>query len=300
MLPIVTSEQKRDTKDMRVVIDSRSRDQKVHPSPSSYEVDLPDDLHTVHSARLLYAQLPFSSYDVPAGEAQNVTVVVQTAPPPAAPTAATGRLVPGDYGEGSLLAAALQAALNDIRIVVTDGSGDSNNDVLQTFSVTHESIRDAFLIRSNAIFAFDTNQLASVSATARLLGFPSVSADAVYPAELDDDGSDYKYLLATPFRRCVDPRPYIIMRVQVPGCDTLNSPSPAAHRAFAIIPRENPSIAVDDMFPFRKNWTPPLARVARIRMSFTDPDGQPYDFQNQDHRIDILFTVATQRSVWSD
>jgi hypothetical protein len=88
------------------------------------------------------------------------------------------------------------------------------------------------------------------------------------------------------------------MRMQ--GCDTLNSPSPAAHRAFAIIPRTNPSIAVDDMYPFKKSWTPPLARVSRMRVAFTDPDGMPYDFQNQDHRIDVLFTVSTSRSVWGD
>jgi hypothetical protein len=292
---ITTTMLKRDTKDIRVVIDSRTRNQQTHPSPAAYEVSLPDDLHTVHSARLLYAQMPFSSYAVPAGEAQNVTVVVQTAPTPAQATTATGTLPSGDFETGAQVAAALQGALNGIGIVVTDGS---NIDRQQTFAVSHDAVRVAFNIRSTHTFAFDTTRLTSVATTARLLGFPSNSAGATYASTLADDGTIFKHFLATPYRRCTDPRPYIVMRMQ--GCDTLNSPSPAAHRAFAIIPRTNPSIAFDDLYPFKKSWTPPLARVSRIRVAFTDPDGMPYDFQNQDHRIDILFTVSTTRSVWSD
>jgi hypothetical protein len=286
---------KRDTKDIRVVIDSRTRNQEAHPSPAAYEVALPEDLHTVHSARLLYVQMPFSSYAIPAGEAQNVTVIVQTAPPPAQATAATGKLPAGDFETGAQVAAALQATLNAIGVVVTDGSGNSTS---QTFSVAHDPVRDAFNIRSTHKFAFDANRLASVATTARLLGFPTRSSNTVYESSVVDDGTVFQNLLATPFRRCTDPRPYIVMRMQ--GCDTLNSPSPAAHRAFAIIPRTNPSIAVDDMYPFKKSWTPPLARVSRMRVAFTDPDGMPYDFQNQDHRIDVLFTVSTSRSVWGD
>jgi len=291
---------KRDTKDVRVVIDSRSRNQAAYPSPAAYEVALPEDLHTVHSARLLYAQMPFSSFAIPAGEAQNVTVLVQTEPPPAPATAATGQLPAGDFKTGAQVAAALQAALNAIGIVITDFfSGNSSNDRPQQFAVTHDPMRDAFNIRSSHKFAFDTTRLTSVATTARLLGFPTRSSNTLYESAVGvSDGTAFNNILATPFRRCTDPRPYIVMRMQ--GCDTLNSPSPAAHRAFAIIPRTNPSIAVDDMYPFKKSWTPPLARVPRIRLAFTDPDGMPYDFQNQDHRIDILFTVSTQRSVWSD
>ena len=47
-----------------------------------------------------------------------------------------------------------------------------------------------------------------------------------------------------------------------------------------------------------KRWTPPLGRVARIAVAFTDLDGTPYDFQNQDHRLELLMDVG-QRA-WID
>jgi hypothetical protein len=42
---------------------------------------------------------------------------------------------------------------------------------------------------------------------------------------------------------------------------------------------------------FEKRWTPPLSRVGRLMIQFLDADGEQYDFQNQDHRLELMFEV---------
>ena len=39
----------------------------------------------------------------------------------------------------------------------------------------------------------------------------------------------------------------------------------------------------------KKFFNPPIARLNKLKLSFMDYYGNPYDFQNQDHRIEILF-----------
>lgn len=276
-----------DTKDVRVVIDSRARDREAYPTPSSYEVDLPEDLFTVHCARLLYAQVPFSSYTVPPGAAQRFAVLLSSG---AALAVAT--LPSGDYAleDGAELATAVQAALDAAAAPLTG----------QTFRVTYDARRDSFDLRSTAEFTIDPSRLSAVAATTRLLGFGTASKTYVSSPSDDPAGTGHDHLIAAPYRRSTDPHPYVVMRMQVPSAETINSPLPAAHRAFAIIPKDQPANAVDDVYPFEKRWKPPLARVSRVKLAFHDPDGNPYDFQNQDHRIDILFKISTHRSLWND
>jgi hypothetical protein len=279
------------SRDVRVVIDSRARDTAAFPTPAEYEVDLPEEIFSVHSARLLYAQVPFSSFQVPAGPAQNVSVMLA-----GGGTKATAKLQPGNFETGNDLAEELQTALT---------AGATSAGVEQAFRVAYVQRRDAFDIRSDSEFTINPANMTLVASTARLLGFDATPQKPPRPslvAVFDDDGDVvYPYVVSSPHRRTADPHPYIAVRMITPSADTLNSPLPAANRAFAIIPRGGESLVnVDDMFPFQKTWAPPLARVSRVRLKFLDPDGNVYDFQNQDHRIDILFKISTTRSMWND
>lgn len=259
-----------DTRDIRVVIDSRSRNAAAYPTPSSYEVDLPEDMFVVHEMKLLYANVPFSGYTIPPGPAQRIVVDTIAA-----------SLRPGDYGTGEEIAAELTAQLS------------AAAPPTRKFVATYDAMRDSFSIRSREPFTIDAATFAGTSGTARLLGFGA--SKGLFRSTLDDDGSGAPHMVSAPYRRVSDPCPYLVLRAIVPSAEAINSPLPAAHRSFAIIPRDASCNNMDDMHPFAMQWRPPLARVSRIRIEFIDPDGIPYDFQSHDHRIDLLFTVSSQR-----
>lgn len=271
-----------DTRDVRVVIDSRTRNTATYPSPSSYEVDLPEDVFIAHSMRLLCASVPFSGYTIPPGSAQQVTVYGGSG----GSTAVRARLPVGDYDSGAVIASELTDALDSASASI--GAG-------QTFSIVYDERRDTFDLRSTAAFSIRGSDFAGKTSTARLLGF-GASSSSTTSSVFDDDGSGFPNLIASPYRRLVDPYPYLVMRVVVPNAENINSPLPAAHRSFAIIPRASPIVNVGD-YPFKVQWRPPISRVSRIKVEFFDPDGAAYDFQNHDHRLDLLFQVAPHRLV---
>ena len=40
---------------------------------------------------------------------------------------------------------------------------------------------------------------------------------------------------------------------------------------------------------YKKYYNPPIPAMRTLRVSFTDYDGKPYDFQNKDHLIELQF-----------
>lgn len=271
------------SRQVRVVIDSRSRNRSTYPSPSRYEVDLPQDVFMVGEMRLLYADVPFSSYTISPGDAQNVVVSLSDS------ARVTAQIPVGDYGSGDAIAAGLTTALD----AAAAAAGSA-----QTFSVAYVARRDSFDLRSSAPFSIDGASFVARPSTARLLGFPAPSdASPSYQSVASDDGSGWSELVSAPYRRAAEACPYLVMRVIVPSSEGITSPLPAADRSFAIIPRSPSTVNVDDMNPFAMVWKPPLARVSRVRVEFCDPDGHPYDFQNQDHRIDLMLSSSAHQLV---
>ena len=63
-------------------------------------------------------------------------------------------------------------------------------------------------------------------------------------------------------------------------------------RTFAVIPVAWDVNVQPSGETFVKRWAPPLGRVGRLVLEFTDAYGLPYDFQNQDHRIELTFELA--------
>ena len=268
-------------KETRVVIDSRSRNTTLYPTPSSYEVDLPEDLFMIRSMRLMYANVPFSGYMIPSGDATNIRVLVS-----GGTVVASAQLSEGDYATGDALATELQATLDEACAASTS----------QTFSVAYDASRDSFEIRSTAEFVINDSTFTDRVATARVLGFTKSSTTAtIYNAVFDDNGSGYPYIVSAPYRRETNPYPYLVLRTIVPGAEAIYSPSAVVHRAFAVIP--NGDRAIDVKAPFKATWSPPLSRVSRIKLEFYTPDGDLYDFQNHEHRLDLVFDLTAHHLI---
>lgn len=77
--------------------------------------------------------------------------------------------------------------------------------------------------------------------------------------------------------------------------DILKSNNNDIHRTTAIIIDNYSNINMGDTPHLIKKFTPPISRLSRIKVSFTDKFGNPYDFQNMDHRIELIFKSFTQK-----
>jgi hypothetical protein len=264
-----------ETKSKRILVDSRDRDPVAFPTPSEYEVRLPDDIENVTSIKLLVADVPFPAHLVGEGDA---TLALTRAPA----GAVSATLEAGDYASGADLTAALQAALDQ----AAGGPG--------VFLALHSQRTDTISIRCTDPFAVSA-ELTSPRLL-RVLGFaagrPSASVES--PASVG-----FPHVVRAPFRLCLEPERYLVLNL-TPSAEVLMSSGQGAHRAFAVLQRRcgagaAGSLAVEEDAVFERTWSIPLARVAKIGVRFTDYYGRLYDFQNQDHRLEFMVTSVPFR-----
>lgn len=260
----------------RIVVTSADRDLRTHPDPSTYVVHMPYDIFNVCSIKLVSAVLPKeAAYLVGFGSAQTVSVLLSGQP---APVAAT--LPAGNYGTGG---ADLALALKDALDAAAFASSASNE-----FSVAVDPHLDRFVIRSTMPFALDTSKMHP--ATIQVLG---LRPNAQQSALLDASGDPaYPWVLNAPFRRCFDApqRTAAVLRLRLPSAELLVSASQTLNRAFAIL---KPGRNDMDACPYEKRWAAPVSRLSRFHVEFVDAySGNPYDFQNQDHRLEFVIESA--------
>lgn len=279
------------TTQKRVVIDSRDRDEHYYPLPARYEVRLEDDLEDVVEMTLVVADIPFCAYTV---SAQTCAVPVSfaltntTAPPIEAGVA---ELEVGDYPGGATeVAPVLAMALNVM------ASSAVPTAVIDThFTVETVARTDSLLIRCQTPFTLGFGSSGTPHNAARVLGF---SPNKDYSSVMDPAVPSHPHALRAPYRFNKRPVSYVLLSITTPGAELLQSNNNATNRAFAVLPcRQSTEMSINasNDNPFTKRWNPPLARVARVAVTITDYDGVLYDFQNQDHRLELIFTCMQHR-----
>ena len=61
------------------------------------------------------------------------------------------------------------------------------------------------------------------------------------------------------------------------------------NKAFGIIPSDFSNLQIGDVYSIKKSFSPPMPRIDRLRIRFTDVYGNPYDFQNKEHLLEFAF-----------
>lgn len=260
---------------VRIVLDSRERNVSLFPNPNNYEVNLTQDIQNVSNIRLVSTTFPFSSYLV-----NNTNNVLQLA--------YNNTVVPvtvdtGMYDESGL-AQELQTAINS-------AVGASN------FQVTYNARKDNFTFACTASFglvfrgqqfihpmnnSIDTAYAAG--SMGKLLGFGIDN----YMSVGGNPGS-YPNIISSEFRKDFSGVNSIVLtadllEINVSTSDTLLN-------SFAIVTRTNISDTTQyDVSTVVHKFTPPISRLAKLKLRLTDYYGNPYDFQNQDHRLEFVVT----------
>lgn len=255
-----------------VVIDSRDRDTTVYPTPSDYVIELDEELQDVVSAELVTAKIPFKSYVINTNNNQltvNSTGVIKTI-----------TLEPANY-DASSLASALQNDLNNA--FLGRGAG---------WQVQYIPIYDKFKILCSAAFQLlivnDETKDYIPKTMGKVLGFGRQNYQVTIPGSIGD------YTIVAPYRKNFEDVEYVVLNIDT---FTVNySVNSIVNKSFAIVPNsKNEMNIISNNQRIIKNFNPPVPRLGKIRVSFTDFYGNRYDFQNHDHRIEIVFESFQQK-----
>ena len=172
----------------------------------------------------------------------------------------TYTVTPGDYN-----ATTLQTALNDL--LGNDG-----------YYVAYNAIFDKYTISSS--FAFT---LQSTTTMSKVLGYVTLRA---YPAVFNSGTNTYT--LTSPYRLNFKENEYIVLNIDQLTLN--NSINPILHKSFAIIHKNFLDTNYNQIVQKTiKYLNPPIARAHKLKICFRDYYGNLYDFQNQDHVLEIVF-----------
>jgi hypothetical protein len=238
-----------------VVIDSSHRDVRSYPDANYFEVELIEGLDDVTNVELLHSVVPFSS---PLVVSHSSTFVFST-----------------------------EVGVNNISLPLGNYSVQTMVDALikamrpfdATMNVTADELSDGFIFRSagtafSLIFDGPSNYLATI------LGFKRQSINAC----------DDMFAVRSEFRKNFMPNDCIVMYIA--QLDMWKSTGSKLHGAFAII---NAKGARTPLRPSNKPLNPPLKRLTKLTIRCFDKFGNPYDFQNQDVRLELGVSTLKHR-----
>ena len=282
------------SKKVRLVVSSGDRNLSTYPTPASYMLTFDEPFVDVVSMTLLSASLPLCAHQVSSSNDtfafssndRTYTVVIPR----------------GDYEPPETLASVLTDLMNDACGVVglftvnydpridgfKFGSGTPFRLLFDGGTVAFgPQIQDEFGamtslgIVENLAIAGDRGVTYPNSSAARVLGFG--------PTTYDSSGVGY-YVLTSMFRRDVSHTQSAVICID--GADVNVSVNNVFNRSYAIITKQT---SLESWLADRnvsKTFNPPMGKMAKIRVRVFDIYGNPYDFQNHDHRLEFQLACS--------
>jgi hypothetical protein len=158
-------------------------------------------------------------------------------------------------------------------------------------TVTYDAVKDGYVFTYPDPFELDVSPEGcnALSTLGSLLGLPC----GLHASALDPDGSG-NHVLRSAYRKNFDDIQYLVLEINLL---TVNqSLNPTVNKSFAILHRD-PNRNAHDKARVRKVFNPPIGKFDRVQVTVRDRYGNLYDFQNQDHHIELLFEshVVTRR-----
>ena len=260
----------RNRKYTRVVIDSRDRDVENYSSPSSYVIQLPDDIQDVCAVELQLADILLKAPIVQQKINDTITFNIDGVP-------MTITMDSGDYSNGESLAAAI--AISVTTMLPFNGA--------TVFTGSWNSNTDRFTFTCDVPFTLDLTSIKSTRSPylAKVLGF---MFGKVYTATLVNG----VYTLTGEFRKNTDDNRYIIL--QIDNFSLINSSTSIINKSFALLGKPKSQFSQFVGTAIRKDFNPPISKLTKIRVNFYDYYGNLYDFQNHDHRFELVFESYKQ------
>lgn len=243
------------TRTTSFVISSIDRDILTYPLPSHYEIFLDEAVHDVVSMQLLVADIPFVSYLIQTNNCTLQAVLSNG-------VVISGVIPVGDY-DGPSLAAAVQMALQGVS-------------PLTIMTAAYSKLTDNISVSCSAAFSL---VFASTGSCALELGYAVGSSN--------NSSLVHSSNLVTPtFRMNSHKNPSCILSILPASVNT--SVNQHVNQSFAIVTPSQNDLSASSTQLAVKYFNPPIARFSRVTIDFKNYDGSQVDFQNHDHRIELL------------
>lgn len=246
---------------IRYCIDSRDRNHTLYPSPSKYVLDTEEMLKDIVQVELTLADFPFNDYTITTNNNILHTSVDNYEIPP------------GIY-DGEVLADTLSQ--------ITPFTVEYN---VITDKLSFTSTEDTTLIfQKPDLVRYDLNSEMNVypeNSIGKALGFPVSTIELVANEPLEAN-----------FRVNLRAENYIVMYLS--PSKVFSSKNNNLLNCFAIINKGDTEGWANDTVISSKRFHPCLPNLNKLNVKFCDRDGKPYDFQNKDHRMEIVFTCLKQ------
>lgn len=245
----------------RIVVDSKERDTSLYSNPNSYYINLDDDIDDVLEVKLISADVQLNTYLI---NENNKTLKITYNGTPL-----TIDLGLGDYTPTTLVNM-LQSKLN---------AGSSGS-----FIVTYDTIKDNFIFTGDNTFMFDfTGKKTSL---AQILGFGY--------KQYSSNGSN---IITSEFKKNFKIDKTSILYID--QFELNKGISNTMNKSFALIRENYSSLNISEDSKNIKRFNPILKRLSRLHIQFFDRYGNPYDFQNAEHILELLFTSYKQKTQYN-
>lgn len=253
-----------------IVVSSVDRNKVIYPDPNKYIVDLPGDYQDVLAVEMIVSNIHFNPYNV-TSMANRIYVVANGVEYEAVVT-------PGKYTSTTMIGA-IESALNS----VLPSAG---------FSVTYDAITLKFTFQANVDFQFRNADFQDTPIRTAMYVKKSMLKKLGFGCDVYS--SDTSHKLLSPFAAEIldDPNEAIVMNVE--SMSVQISVSDVVNKCFSLIHKTSNFESTSRSI--RKTFNPPLARINKMRLAFTDTDGVLYDFQNRDHIIEFIFETPKTTS----
>lgn len=306
--PPIASERNVPIRRYRYIIDSRDRNLDYFPRPDTYDLPLSEDITDLQAVELVSFDLPFTKYLI--NEDNNILEYA----------------IIGDAKRYSPLLN--REAYNIIQL--TPGSytlaeivqelNDRNPDTVTTFG--YNPINKKITITTAAgdggyIFSEGNIDASSASEQPVRSGGYDRTAPTYYVPNLEDKGKTRSPLVKIlglkptesfrflggetvntfPFQADLRTDRYMSLHI---GQTSLNySENNPTNKCFAILKKDDLESKYIDS-NYKKFYNPPIPSMRTLRIRFTDYDGKPYDFQNQDHLLELEFSCFKNQRKYSE
>jgi len=250
-------------KQQNVIVFSADRNLELFPNPADYTIHLYDEIIDVFAVELKVAKIPFNPYNI-TKYCNKLSVFV---------TDTTYVLVikPGTYTVLALKQELILKLTNNIPGATFDVSVDEISQTL-TFSC------DVPFSIINSVSGTEIPSYLPFSIS-KLLGFKCQDYTSIADNATNTVSTDYAYNLS-------NTSPVII---NIETMQTKNSYNTVLNKCFGYIYPDIKKNIISNTYSIRKQFNPPCASVDKVRIKFTDISGNLYDFQNQDHLIELVF-----------
>jgi hypothetical protein len=265
----------------KYIIDSRDRNTKRYPNPAKYTLNLDHNINDVIMIQIYLLDIPFNNYNIT--QYNNILHIFNKS----LNITDEYSITPGNYTPQTLV-----EALNNVLV-------DNNNVGVATITYNEITEKITFMANGDIELIFKSPTQKKYDDTNFIDKYMNNSIGKVLGFGIDNYEIGANDELESPYTLNLKADDYMTMYITT--AKNYYSINTHAHEAFAVINNQsngNLNIVSEELM--KKSYFPALPSMKTFSVKFKDYYGNLYDFQNKDHRFEIIFTCYKQTRSYNE